>query len=57
MISEFCEIVIQMLQFYLPTERILVDLSLEIANLGCLIIYKEMTHRSVLCIRYQLVKN
>lgn len=27
MISEFCEIVIQMLQFYLPTERILVDVS------------------------------
>lgn len=32
------------------------DVSLEIANLGCLIIYEEMTHRSVLCIRDQLVK-
>lgn len=32
-----------MLQFYLPTERILVGVSLEIANIGCLIIYKELT--------------
>lgn len=58
MLSEFCKTIIQIVPFYLPAERILVGVSLEIANLGCLIIYKEMTHRSdVLCIRYQSVKN